>query len=60
MLRRIFSFELSSGAFSAIPAVGGVLFEVLIDAVEAAVEGAGDNRFGEGPDEDDALREYGP
>ncbi len=55
MLRRVFSFELSSGAFSAIAAVGGAVLEVSVDAVEAATEGAGDGRFVEGPDEEDAI-----
>lgn len=55
MLRRAFSLELSSGTFSAIAAVGGALREVSVDRVEAAVDGAGDERFGEGPDEDEAI-----
>lgn len=56
MLRRAFSFELSSGAFSAIAAVGGALLEVSVDRVEAAVDDAGDDRLGEGPDEEDAIK----
>lgn len=58
MLRRIFSFELSSEAFSAIAAIGRALLEVSVDSVEAAVEGAGDGWLEEGPDEDDAIKIY--
>ena len=56
MPSRIFSLELSSGAFSAIGAIGGALFEVSMDTVEAVVESAGEERFGDGPDEEDAIR----
>ncbi len=36
MLRRVFSFELSSGVLSAIAAIDGALLEVSVDSVEAA------------------------
>lgn len=57
MLRRIFNFELSSGAFSAIAAMGGALLEVSVDSVEAGVEGAGDGWLEEGPDDEDAIQD---
>ena len=41
MLRNVFSFEESSGAFSATGALGGA---VSVDMVDGAVEGAGDGR----------------
>ena len=41
MLRNVFSFEESSGAFSAPGALGGI---VSVDIVDGAVEGAGEGR----------------
>ena len=41
MLRNVFSFEESSGAFSAPGALGGT---VSVDIVDGAVEGAGEGR----------------
>jgi hypothetical protein len=55
ILRRVFSFELSSGVLSAIAAIDGALLEVSVDSVEAATD-AGDDRFVEGPDEEDAIK----
>jgi hypothetical protein len=57
ILSRVFSLEVSSGALSAIYAAGRDVVVVSPEAVEGAVEGAGEfrSRFVDNPDEEEVM-----